>query len=109
MGQIPVDAKENEVVAIPKLLGLIDVRKRIVTIGAIGCQKEIARTIIGGGGDDLLRVKDNRPALARGMRDFFLDAEKDGFPGKHWEYTEETDGDHGRVEVRRVWACEDIN
>lgn len=48
-------------------------------------------------------------ARARGMRGLFLEAEKDGFPGKHWEYAEETDGDHGRPEVRRVWACEDID
>jgi predicted transposase YbfD/YdcC len=109
LGQVAVDAKENEIVAIPKLLGLIDVRKRLVTIDAIGTQREIARLIVEGGGDYLLRVKDNQPNMASEMRELFADAERDGFRDGGWYTFEETEGDHGRVEVRTTWATDHLD
>ena len=51
LGQVPVEAKENEIVAIPRLLGLIDVKGRVVSIDAMGCQRKIAQAIVDGGGD----------------------------------------------------------
>jgi len=109
LGQVGVDSKENEIVAIPKLLKLLDLKKRIVTLDAMGCQKEIARLVVEGGGDYLLRVKDNQPTLHEEMRTFFLDAEKDGFCRQKWTRFEETEGDHGRIEVRTTWACDDLD
>src|SRR5947209_16419664 len=63
LGQVAVDAKSNEITAIPALLELLDVRGALVTIDAMGCQKAIARKIIDGGGDYILTVKDNQEHL----------------------------------------------
>jgi len=63
LGQVAVEAKSNEITAIPQLLELLDLRQKIVTIDAMGCQKEIARTIVEGGGDFILSTKDNQPTL----------------------------------------------
>ena len=109
LGQLGVDGKENEIVAIPRLLKLLDLKKRLVTLDAMGCQKEIARVVVEGGGHYLLRVKDNQPTLHAEMRTFFLDAERDGFRLQKWSSYEETDGDHGRIEVRKTWACDDLS
>jgi predicted transposase YbfD/YdcC len=108
LGQVGVEGKENEIVAIPRLLKLLDLKKRLVTLDAMGCQKEIARVVVEGGGDYLLRVKDNQPTLHAEMRTFFLDAEKDGFRHQKWTRFEETEGDHGRIEVRQTWACDEL-
>jgi hypothetical protein len=62
-GQVAVDAKSNEITAIPRLLELLDLHGVLVTIDAMGCQKDIAQKIIAGGGDYLLTVKDNQPGL----------------------------------------------
>lgn len=109
LGQVAVENKENEIVAIPRLLGLIDVRQRLASLDAMGCQREIARLIVEGGGDYLLRVKDNQPTLAHEMRTFFEDAERDGLDNGKWFTFEETEGDHGRIEVRTAWATEDLD
>jgi predicted transposase YbfD/YdcC len=63
LGQVVVDEKSNEITAIPELLGLLDVTGAVVTIDAMGCQKEIADLIREGGGDYVLAVKQNQPAL----------------------------------------------
>ena len=67
LGQTKVDEKSNEITAIPKLLQLLELSGCIVTIDAMGCQKEIAREIIEAQADYLLAVKENQgpqPALA---------------------------------------------
>jgi predicted transposase YbfD/YdcC len=63
LGQVATDAKSNEITAIPELLGLLDVAGALVTIDAMGCQKEIADLIREGGGDYVLAVKQNQPTL----------------------------------------------
>src|SRR5262245_20257382 len=64
LGQVAVEGKSNEIAAIPRLLELLDLKGALVTIAAIGCQKEIARQIVSQGGDYALTVKDNQPNLA---------------------------------------------
>src|SRR5207302_1406031 len=64
LGQVAVEAKSNEITAMPQLLELLDLRRKVVTTDAMGCQKEIARTIVAGGGDFILSVKDNQPTLS---------------------------------------------
>ena len=54
-------ARSNEITAIPELIDQIDVKGAVVTIDAMGCQKEIAKKIIAAGGDYVLAVKDNQP------------------------------------------------
>jgi len=63
LGQGAVAAKSNEITALPELLNLLDLHEKIVTIDAMGCQKAIVETIVEGGGDYLLAVKDNQPTL----------------------------------------------
>jgi len=63
LGQVAVDDKSNEIVAIPALLRLLDVRGCSVTIDALGCQTAIARPIVAQGGDDVLALKKNQPTL----------------------------------------------
>ena len=63
LGQLAVDAKSNEITAIPLLLELLDLKDCIVTIDALGCQKEIAAAIRARDADYVLTVKDNQPNL----------------------------------------------
>lgn len=71
LGQVAVDSKSNEITAIPKLLEMLELTGAIVSIDAMGCQKEIAKEIVNGGGDYVLAVKDNQPALAKATEEFF--------------------------------------
>lgn len=96
LGQEAVSGKSNEIVAIPRLLDRLALAGALVTIDAIGCQTAIADKILARGADYLLAVKANRPALMNDIELYFRDApaaEIDGF--------DTTDGDHGRIEVRR--------
>jgi predicted transposase YbfD/YdcC len=110
-GQLAVEDKENEIVAIPKLLALMDLGGAVVTIDAIGCQREVARQVVDGGGDYVLPVKDNQPALRRAVEaladDFALDHAK-GVAGARVGYHEDTADAHGRVETRRVWVTDEV-
>src|SRR5262247_1332160 len=71
LGQVAVEAKSNEITAMPQLLEVLDLREKIVTTDAMGCQKEIAQTIVEGGGDYILAVKDNQPTLHAEMQAAF--------------------------------------
>jgi predicted transposase YbfD/YdcC len=100
LGQVAVDAKSNEITAIPELLALLDLRDKVVTIDAMGCQKEIAAAVVDGGGDYVLAVKDNQPALHEAVRAAFAAAPASG-PGRPREHVARDDG-HGRFEERAV-------
>jgi predicted transposase YbfD/YdcC len=108
LGQVKTDAKSNEITAIPKLLEVLALAGRIVTIDAMGCQTAIARTIHEKGGDYVLSLKGNQTRLHDDLSTFFIDAETRAFRDLPHTTTETVDGDHGRIEVRRAWATEDI-
>ena len=74
LGQLAVDEKSNEITAIPALLNLLYLKGCIVTIDAIGTQKEIASTIIEQGADYVLQVKDNRKTLREDIA-YYLEQE----------------------------------
>lgn len=100
LGQVAVAEKSNEITAIPKLLELLDIHGALVTIDAMGCQKEIAAQIIEGGGDYVLTVKDNQPTLRAEIEGCFQKAVDQDFAGlQHDEYLSEERG-HGREETR---------
>ncbi len=104
LGQVAVDTKSNEITAIPKLLEFLDVSGAIVTIDAMGCQKEIAAKIREGGGDYVLTVKDNQPHLLEDIQLCFEQALNGDFAGlKQSEHKEVYDG-HGRVETHHVYT-----
>ena len=104
LGQEAVAGASNEIEAIPALLQKLALEGALVTIDAIGCQHAIAKAIIDKGGDYLLAVKANQPTLHDDLKLFFDDAhERDQL-----DHFETTDGDHGRIEVRRHWVCNDV-
>lgn len=107
--QLAVDSKENEIVAIPKLLALLDLRGATVTIDAMGCQTAIAQQIVEQGGDYVLCVKDNQRGLARALRADLDDMIREKFKNVPHDFCETVDGDHGRIETRRVWTTPQID
>jgi predicted transposase YbfD/YdcC len=108
LGQVKTDAKSNEITAIPKLLEVLALRDHVVTIDAMGCQKDIARTIHARGGDYVLSLKGNQGLFHAEIQAFFADARAHHFQGLAHTTAETTDGDHGRVEVRRAWATDQL-
>lgn len=111
MGQLATDGKSNEITAIPKLLQLLDVKKAVVSIDAMGCQKEIARQIKTLGGDYILGVKGNQKTLHNKarvlMKDIALDQVK-GLNPDQYDYCESTEESHGRINTRKVWVSTDV-
>ena len=108
LGQLKVESKENEIVALPKLLAMLDLRHTTVTIDAMGCQKEIARQIVEAKGHYVLALKDNQPTLHGQVKTLLDEAILENFQGLKHDYHEATQGDHGRIETRKVWVCDDL-
>lgn len=100
LGQVAVDAKSNEITAIPALLDFLDVQGALVTIDAMGCQKAIAKKIIERGADYLLTVKENQEHLLDDIQQTFTQAFDANMAGlEHDTYTTRERG-HGREEFR---------
>jgi predicted transposase YbfD/YdcC len=106
LGQIAVEAKSNEITAIPALLETIDVTGATVTIDAAGCQREIAAKIVDKGADYVLVLKGNQTLLHQEVIDYFDDALRSGAKLSHHQ---SVDKGHGRLESRRVWASTDLD
>jgi predicted transposase YbfD/YdcC len=104
-GQIATDEKSNEITAIPKLLEMLVLDGSVVTIDAMGCQKKIAEKIMNGGGDYIFSLKGNHGILHEEVKLFMDDAI--AHHSRH-PYHGDTDGGHGRVEIRKVWYNENI-
>jgi predicted transposase YbfD/YdcC len=96
LGQEAVEDKSNEIIAIPLLLERLELAGALVTIDAIGTQTKIAETIVRRGGDYLLALKANRPALLSDVKTFFVDAANVAACDRF----ESVDNDHGRLETR---------
>jgi predicted transposase YbfD/YdcC len=108
VGQKATDAKSNEKKAIPELLATLAIKGCTVTIDAMGTQANIAQAICDKEADYVLAVKDNQPLLAESIRDFYdiFKQEKDKTPHSTCETIEK---DHGRIEVRRCYAFNQID
>jgi predicted transposase YbfD/YdcC len=100
LGQVAVDAKSNEITAIPALLELLDLSGALVTIDAMGCQKDIAARVISAGGDYALTVKDNQPHLLEDIQACFERALDQDFAGLEHDSYETRERGHGREEYR---------
>lgn len=100
LGQVATDDKSNEITAIPKLLEQISLSGTIVTIDAMGCQKEIVEQIVEGGGDCVITVKDNQPKLAAALSAFFQEQIERDFEDVRYRIYETRDEAHGRVDER---------
>jgi predicted transposase YbfD/YdcC len=100
MGQVAVEEKSNEITAIPRLLELLDLHGALVTIDAMGCQKEIAKQIVVGGGDYILPVKDNQPNLLDDIQECLAKALDCNFKDYCWDRWDTVESGHGRQEKR---------
>ncbi len=109
LGQTRVDRRSNEITAIPRLLEMLQVEGCIVTIDAMGCQKEVASKILEERADYVLAVKRNQGHLHEDVHDIFDLARKSGFDSLDHDYHETVNAGHGRVETRRCWAVSDLD
>jgi predicted transposase YbfD/YdcC len=94
LGQVKTSEKSNEITAIPELLESLMLKDCIVTIDAMGCQKEIAKKIRKEGADYILAVKENHPHLYDEIRSSFSTMQSK-------QFTSEAELDHGRIETRK--------
>lgn len=104
LGQVRVAEDSNEITAIPALLELLALSGCIVTLDAIGCQREIAETILAQDADWLLTVKENQPNLLDDVQFFFELAHQNDFRKVEHTYHRCVNAGHGRVEIRQCWA-----
>jgi predicted transposase YbfD/YdcC len=104
LGQVATDAKSNEITAIPLLLELLDVKGATVTIDAMGCQTQIAQTIVDGEGDYLLALKDNHPKLCAAVADEFTAALEADRPPRALRRHVAVEINRGREERREYFA-----
>jgi predicted transposase YbfD/YdcC len=106
IAQVAVDSKSNEITAIPEVLKLVEPCGAVVTIDAMGCQTEIARAIVDGGGDYILAVKGNQPTLHDGVAEYFLEHISDDFARVDVSRCETREKGHGRVEHRSYYVLD---
>lgn len=102
LGQEAIHEKSNEITAIPKLLEILAIKGCIVTIDAMGCQKKIAKDIIGENADYILMVKDNQKNLRIQIEDIFETKKNDAT-------NTTTDFGHGRIETRTCDVIDDLS
>lgn len=102
LGQVAVDAKSNEITAVPELLAMLSLKGMVITADAMHCQRDTAARIVEGGGDYALALKGNQSALFDDVRTFLDDPEIEADRHTH------VDGGHGRIEVREATVSADI-
>lgn len=104
LGQRKVDEKSNEITAIPQLLHVLAIEGCIVTIDAMGTQKEIASAIIDKGADYVLALKGNQGGLFEDVQWLFEQAQATQFQDVAHDFAQTIDKGHGRIETRRCWT-----
>lgn len=104
LGQLKVDSKSNEITAIPELLEILDIAGCIITIDAMGCQKEIAKQIIDKGANYVLALKANQAKLYDSINSWFEQALSNCFHGSEHSYYQKTESGPGRIEIRQYWS-----
>lgn len=109
LGQLKTNEKSNEITAIPELLKMLDVKGCTVTIDAMGTQKEIAKLIIQQEADYVLALKGNQGIPHMVVEDYFEKALSKNFLGIKFDYHEEINKDHGRIEIRKYWTISDLH
>jgi predicted transposase YbfD/YdcC len=109
LGQCKVDAKSNEITAIPRLLDVLMIEGGIVTIDAMGCQTEIAQKIVDKKADYLLALKENHPTLYHEVVDLFAQDAISPVAALQRDYARTIEKDHGRIEIRECWTLTDTD
>jgi predicted transposase YbfD/YdcC len=117
LGQVRVDDKSNEITAIPELLRALALSGCIVTIDAMGCQKEIAALVADKGADYVLALKGNQGIAHGEFKEYFDHAAPPGTTGARLgrvaqpgtvSFFQSVEKAHGRLETRRYWQTTDI-
>lgn len=108
LGQVKVADKSNEIVAIPALLDMMAIEGAIVTIDAIGCQRNIAEKIVAKKADYVLALKGNQGSLREDVEVFVAEQKASGFKDTKLSRHQTVDGDHGRIETRTYTAIHDV-
>jgi predicted transposase YbfD/YdcC len=103
LGQIATEEKSNEITAIPLLLEQIDLTSAVITIDAMGCQKEIARDIVDGGGDFVISLKDNQPILRETIETYFEKHLECDLEDLKYRCHETSEAAHGRIDERSYY------
>ena len=108
LGQVKVAEKSNEIVAIPALLDMMAIEGAIVSIDAMGCQRDIAQKILDKKADYILALKGNQGTLREDVEVFAAEQKANGFKDTKVSRHETVDGDHGRIETRTYTAIHDV-
>jgi predicted transposase YbfD/YdcC len=105
LGQVATEAKSNEITAIPQLLEQISLADSLITIDAMGCQKEIAKQIVEGKGDFVIAVKDNQPKLLAAIEAFFERHQENNLEDLQYRCYETEEQGHGRIDERSYYLA----
>jgi len=108
LGQVKVADKSNEIIAIPALLEMLAIEGAIVTIDAMGCQRDIAAKILAKKADYVLALKGNQGTLREDVELFATEQKAIGFKDTKVSRHQTVDGDHGRIETRTYTAIHDV-
>jgi predicted transposase YbfD/YdcC len=108
LGQVKVAEKSNEILAIPKLLDMLAIEGAIVTVDAMGCQRDIAQKVIDKKADYVLALKGNQGSLREDVELFATEQKARGFADTTISQDTTVDGDHGRIETRTTTVIHDV-
>lgn len=108
LGQVKVDAKSNEIVAIPALLDMLAIEGAVITIDAMGCQRKIAKKIIDKKADYILALKGNQETLCADVEVFANEQKAVKYKNAKTSAHETVDADHGRIETRNYTVIHDV-
>ena len=109
LGQVKVAEKSNEIAAIPALLDMMAIEGAIVTIDAMGCQREIAQKVLDKKADYVLALKGNQGSLRQDVEVFAAEQKANGFKDTKVSRHQTVDGDHGRIETRTYTVIHDVD
>jgi len=108
LAQTAVDKKSNEITAIPKRLDLLTIKGAIITIDAMGCQRDIARKIIEKEADYIFSMKGNQGNMHKDIKRFFKKQKKVKSKNITMRCHKKNESSHGRKEVRKITVCSDV-
>jgi len=114
LAQVKVNDKSNEITAIPELLHALQIEGCVVTIDAMGCQKDIAAEIVQAKADYVLALKGNHATVHKEFREYFDHTVPAGADARTplpegMDFHETVEKGHGRIETRRYWHTTDID
>ncbi|GLR67432.1 ISAs1 family transposase [Acidocella aquatica] len=109
LGQVKVAEKSNEIIAIPKLLDRLAIEGAIVTIDAMGCQRDIAQKIVDKKADYVLALKGNQGTLREDVELFATEQKGRRFADSKISQDTTVDGDHGRIETRETTVLQNVD